>query len=138
MADIRNRSMTLADCRFDWVYHGYDSVFEGEATFSDIDGVVFKNDHFLFTELKMMKRDDPLPVLPNGQMKVYSALASRPKTQCYFIAGDMQKSVPYYILDINTRRFYDLRFAEDLDARAFLRSLIQQWNENTKIPKEEK
>lgn len=136
MADIRNRSMTLADCRFDWVYHGYDAAFEGQATFSDIDGVVYLNDHFLFTELKMMRRDEDLPKLPNGQLKVYKALASRPKTQCYFVAGDMQKSVPFYIYNVNTGEHHDLRMMEDLDARAFLRSLIKQWNEFTKIPKE--
>ena len=127
MADIRNRTLTLADCRFDWVFHGYDAAFEGKATFSDIDGVVYHNGHFLFVEHKSMKEEDEPPVLSKGQLKVYEALSKMPNTTCWFIAGNMQESVPYYIQGIGNELSADLRGVDKIFARAFLRGMLEAW-----------
>lgn len=140
MADIRNRSLTLADCRFDWVFHGYDNAFEGKATFSDIDGVVHHNGHFLFVEHKSMSRQDRIPTLPKGQLGLYSALASQPNSMCLLIAGDMQKSVPYYIEQIGESGIrIDLRSEDDITARLVLKSILETWYEyaTQNQPKEE-
>lgn len=130
MADIRNRSLTLADCRFDWVFHGYDSAFDGEATFSDIDGIVHVNGHFLLVEHKSMNRSDRLPTLPKGQLGVYSALAQLPNVTCLLVAGDMQKSVPYFIQSIPASgEGIDLREFDDMAARKVLKALLENWYE---------
>lgn len=129
MADIRNRSLTLADCRFDWVFHGYDDAFQGKATFSDIDGVVHHKGHFLFVEHKSMTREDRIPTLPKGQLGLYSALASRPNTTCMLIAGDMQKSIPFYIQVIGDSIGLDLRSEDDMSARRVLKSILDSWFE---------
>jgi hypothetical protein len=129
MADIRNRDLTLADCRFDWTFHGYDSSFPGTATFSDIDGIVHINGHFLFIELKSMKIDDPIPQLSKGQRAVYEALGDLGPTTCLFIAGDMQKSVPYYVEDLVETFSWDLRSLGELGARDALRDIIKRWSD---------
>lgn len=138
MADIRNRQLTLADCRFDWVFHGYDSAFEGNATFSDIDGIVRVNDHFLFVEHKSMNRNDRLPTLPKGQLGVYEALSKLPNATCLLVAGDMQKSVPYYIQSIPAEgEGIDLREFDDMSARKILKTILENWYEQAaKTPKE--
>jgi hypothetical protein len=141
MADIRNRNLTLADCRFDWVFHGYDSAFQGQATFSDIDGVVHHKGHFLFIEHKSMSREDKLPSLPKGQLGLYSALAALPNSTCWLVCGDMQKSVPYYIEEIGGSEFrIDLRGEDDMTARSVLKHILDSWFEyaNSNQPKAEK
>lgn len=127
MADIRNRSMTLADCRFDWTFHGYDKVFEKQATFSDIDSVLLWNDHFLFIEMKSSKREDPAPFLYPGQAKVYEALGKHYANTCWLVSGDMQKSIPFFVVDLDSGYAHDLRDFSEMDSRAFLRGLIEDW-----------
>ena len=127
MADIRNRSMTLADCRFDWTFHGYDKVFEKEATFSDIDSVLLWKDRFLFIEMKSAKREDPAPFLYAGQAKVYDALARNYKSSCWLVSGDMQKSIPFFVVNLNNGFAHDLREFTEMDARKYLRSMIENW-----------
>lgn len=127
MADIRNRSMTLADCRFDWTFHAYDKVFNKEATFSDIDSVLFWKDHFLFIEMKSAKRSDPKPFLYAGQAKVYNALLNHHASTCWLVSGDMQKSIPFFVVDLLDGYTYDLTRHSEMDARAFLRALIENW-----------
>ncbi len=128
MADIRNRSMTLADCRFDWTFHGYDKVFEKKATFSDIDSVLFWNDSFLFIEMKYAKRSDPAPFLHPGQDKVYKALNRQGNNTCWLVSGDMQKSVPFFVVCLcGCETVHDLRGHDEFEARAFLRDLIEDW-----------
>lgn len=130
MADIKNRNLTLADCRFDWVFHGYDSAFNGDATFSDIDGIVHVNGHFLLVEHKSMQRSDRLPTLPKGQLGVYSALSKLPNVTCLLVAGDMQKSIPYYIETIpSDGRGIDLREIDDMAARRILKAILENWYE---------
>lgn len=127
MADIRNRSMTLADCRFDWTFHGYDKVFQKEATFSDIDSVLLWKDYFLFIEMKSAKREDEAPFLYPGQAKVYEALAKSYQNTCWLVSGDMQKSIPFFVVDLDDGYVHDLRNFNEMDARAFLRGLIEDW-----------
>lgn len=127
MADIRNRELTLADCRFDWVHHGYDKAFEGKATFSDIDGVVHHEGHFLFVELKSLSPEQDIPVLPKGQRGLYEALANQPNTTCLFVAGDMKKSIPYYVEFIGQDRVLDLRKVDPLLAMRTLRVIFETW-----------
>jgi hypothetical protein len=128
MADIRNRKLTLADCRFDWVFHGYDNSFDNEATFSDIDGVVHLNGHFLFVEHKSMQRSDRQPTLPRGQLAVYEALSKIPNATCLLVSGDMQKSVPYYIETIPSDGVgIDLREFDDMSARKVLMAILNEW-----------
>lgn len=130
MADIRNRNLTLADCRFDWVFHGYDNAFDDKATFSDIDAVVHHEGHFLFIEHKSMTREDRIPSLPKGQLGLYSALAARPGNMCLLVAGDMKKSVPYYIEQIGESGIrLDLRSEDDITARLILKSILETWFE---------
>jgi hypothetical protein len=127
MADIRNRSLTLADCRFDWVFHGYDEAFQGYATFSDIDGIVHLNGHFLFVEHKYCDRDSAPPIMSQGQKSVYEALSNVNKTTCLLIAGDTKKSIPYFIEDLKTGMKLDLSKSSDIDARATLKMILADW-----------
>ena len=139
MADIRNRRLTLADCRFDWVFHGYDASFDNKATFSDIDGIVHVNGHFLFVEHKSMQRSDKPPKLPNGQQAVYQALSQLPNATCILVSGDMQKSVPYYIETVpSDGTGIDLREFDDMAARRVLMAILGNWyKEATKQPQGE-
>lgn len=128
MADIRNRTLTLADCRFDWVFHGYDTAFEGQGTFSDIDGVIYHNGHFLFIEHKSMSADEKPSSLPKGQLKLYRALSLLPNSTCYLVGGDMKESVPFYIEQIGGKeRIMNLRGYDKFSARAALRDILIEW-----------
>jgi hypothetical protein len=120
--------MTLADCRFDWVHHGYDKCFKGRATFSDIDGALHLDGHFLFIEFKSFKPGEKQPFLYSGQLGLYEALAKQPNTTCWFIGGDMQMSVPWYIENIGTKESFDFSQTGDaLAARESLRVMIDDW-----------
>jgi hypothetical protein len=131
MADIRNRTMTLADCRFDWTFYGYDKAFDGTATFSDIDGAIYLNGRYLFIELKFARREDGFPILAKGQKNLYKALARDLGATCLLVAGDMQRSVPFFIEDIGTGIRHDLSSLDEINARKFLRQLFSDWNETT-------
>lgn len=132
MADIRNRELKFADIRFDWDFHGYTKVFEGNTTFSDIDAVINNNGHFLFIEHKRMKPTDKPPTLPPGQRGVYTELASLPKFTAWLVAGDMQLSIPYWVENLETGAIVDLRQYEPRNARAALTDLLASWYASTK------
>lgn len=132
MADIRNRSMTLADCRFDWTFYGYDKAFDGTATFSDIDGALYINGHYMFIELKYAVKEDGFPTLAPGQKNLYKALARDLKATCLLVAGDMQKSIPFFVEDIGTGELHDLSAFDEISARKYLRKLFSDWMEYTK------
>jgi hypothetical protein len=119
--------MTLADCRFDWTFHAYDKVFDKQATFSDIDSVLLWKDYFLFIEMKSSKREDEAPFLYPGQAKVYEALGKQDKNTCWLVSGDMQKSIPFFVVDLQTGYTVDLRNCSEMDARAYLRGWIEDW-----------
>ena len=137
MADIRNRTMTLADCRFDWTFYGYDKVFDGTATFSDIDGAIYLNGKYLFVELKFCNRNDGFPTLPKGQKNLYTALAKDLGATCLLVAGDMQKSIPFFVEDIGTGERHDLSGLDEISARKFLRKLFGDWVERSQAEKQE-
>lgn len=132
MADIRNRTMTFADCRFDWTYHGYDKAFDGSATFSDIDGALYVNGKYLFVELKFCTKLDEFPSMPPGQKNLYKGLATDLGATCLLVAGDMQKSVPFFIEDIGTGIRHDLTSLNEINARKYLRQLFSDWTMSTK------
>ena len=129
MADIRDRSLTLASCRFDWVFHGYDKVLEGKSTFSDIDAVTVVNNHALLIEHKFMKREDDVPEIYSGQRKVYNHFLRDPNNDAWFIAGDMEKSVPYYIEDLRNGLSVDLRGYSDIECRKDHKDVLHTWNQ---------
>jgi hypothetical protein len=130
--------MTLADCRFDWTYHGYDKVFDGSATFSDIDGALYLNGRYLFVELKFARKEDGFPTIPPGQKNLYKGLALDLGATCLLVAGDMQKSVPYFIEDIGTGLRHNLTDLDEISARKFLRKLFSDWAESAKQSTEQK
>jgi hypothetical protein len=137
MADIRDRTLPLASIRFDWTFWGYDQVFDGRKTFSDIDAVVNNNGHFLFIEHKRMKSWDRPPTLPPGQLQVYTSLAQNPNMSAWLVAGDMELSIPFWVENLQTGSTVDLRKHEPIEARKVLKDLLQNWYETTK-PTEEK
>lgn len=128
MADIRDRTLTLASCRFDWVFHGYDKMLEGKSTFSDIDAVAIVNDHALLIEHKFMSRGDEIPQIYDGQRKVYKHFLRDKNNTILFVAGDMEKSIPYYIEDLGTGESVDLRHLSDIQCRKYLKDMLFEWN----------
>lgn len=129
MADIRDRNLTLASCRFDWVFHGYDKMLEGKSTFSDVDAVTVVNNNALLIEHKYMSREGKVPEIYQGQWRVYSHFLGDPRNEVWVVAGDMEKSIPYYIEDLRTGATYDLRNKDDLTCRKTLKDMLKNWNQ---------
>jgi hypothetical protein len=117
---------------FDWTYHGYDKVFDGSATFSDIDGAMYLNGGYLFIELKYCKREDQFPTLAPGQKNLYLGLSKDLGATCLLIAGDMQKSVPFFVENIGTGERHNLSDLDEISARKYLRKLFSDWVESTR------
>jgi hypothetical protein len=104
-------------------------MLDGKSTFSDIDAVTVVNNHALLVEHKFMKREDSIPELYAGQFKVYNHFLRDPQNDAWFIAGDMEKSVPYYIEDLRTGTIIDLRPYSDIECRKYLKDMLHAWNQ---------
>jgi hypothetical protein len=130
MADIRNRNLTLADCRFDWTMHGFESIFEGVGKFSDIDCVLNYRGRILVIENKfwVKKSGHDVPRFSGPQREfLYERLRDDYGFTCWYIAGDTKRSVPWFVEDLNSGISYDWTDCEPFEAQENLRELMREW-----------
>lgn len=128
MADIRDLDK-FARGRWRWDEYGYSSAFGGRITFTDVDGLVERNGHFLFIEQKQYTPDQCGPYyLPKGQEIALERLARLPQFTVLYVAGDASDCSPWWIKNLTTMKVDDYRDTPDADERrGKLTRLFEAW-----------
>lgn len=131
MADIRNQDKFVAG-RWDWDRLGYTDCFPGNVSFMDVDAMLERNGRFLLIENKSLGPDGSSDLLmPTGQRRTYSQLASLRDFTVLQIVGDAITGDPHRIRQLGSigiNRSYNLAQHVPIELRMkYLRRVLECW-----------
>lgn len=124
MADIRDKTKTLAEIRDNWATTGIEKALHGRCAFMDIDAVTERLGWFLFIE-----RNRSCTELSKGQEITLRQLATKPGIDVIEVWGEpdhyprIRKIKPDPATDV----IYDLSDKTQQEQIAFMTELVRQW-----------
>jgi len=124
MADIRDKTKTLAEIRDNWQTTGIEDALHGRCAFMDIDALTERRGRFLIVERN--RKGGPLST---GQELTLRALAKLEQFNVVEVWGEPDTYPRIRILypDASNDKIHDLAAWTQEQQIAFMKELVRQW-----------
>lgn len=124
MADIRDKTKTLAEIRDNWQSTGIESALYGRCAFMDIDAITERRGRFLIIERN--RKGGPLST---GQELTFRALARLEQFNVVEVWGEPNTypRIRIFYPDATNDKIHDLEALTQDEQIAFMRELVTQW-----------
>jgi hypothetical protein len=125
MADIRDKTKTLAEIRDNWASTGIEGALHGRCAFTDIDALTERNGQFLIIE-----RNRSCRPMSKGQEITFNAIASQPNWSVVEVWGEPDHYPRIRIIrpwHPEGDKIHDLSDKTQDEQIAAMTKLVRQW-----------